>query len=96
MISGIGSGSLMQSIAQSAFEILSSSTSEEEEEKTTAEILAELKQNGTNGMTAQEIADEYGITVSEAEQILEKIEGSENEPKSESVLPDYSTFALYA
>ncbi len=67
----------------------SSTENTSEEEKTTEEILSELRQSSTaSTMTAQQIADEYGISLSKAQEILQELN---NDSSEEETIPENST-----
>ena len=77
------------SMIQSAATTNSSTEKTEEEEKTTEEILSELRQSGTSStMTAQQIAEEYGISLSKAQEILQELN---NDSSEEETIPENST-----
>lgn len=89
--------SMMQSASGSTS---SKSKTEKEEEMTSDEILNELKQDGLSStMTAQDIADEYGISLSEAQEILDELNSTDNEIPSEytidNPIPEDSTISYH-
>ena len=64
----------------------SSSTSESSTQKSTNEILQELKQDGMSSTkSASDIAKEYGISLAKAQDILDELQGKDEE------LPEGST-----
>ena len=67
--------------------VTSNNSSTDSTKKTTDEILQELKQNGMSStMSANDIAKEYGISLSKAQEILEELRGN-----NEQELPEGST-----
>lgn len=67
--------------------VTSNSSSTDSTKKSTDEILQELKQNGMSStMSANDIAKEYGISLSKAQEILEELQGN-----NEEELPEGST-----
>ena len=80
--------SMIQSTTEASAESSSSS-------KSTEEIITELKNDGLSSTkTAQDIADEYGVSLSKAQEILEelKVESGENYIR-EIPAPDGSTIS---
>lgn len=67
--------------------VTSNNSSTDSTKKSTDEILQELKQNGMSStMSANDIAKEYGISLSKAQEILEELQGN-----NEQELPEGST-----
>ena len=89
MTEGISSASSVNyaSMLNSASNLSSISTSESSTtQKSTNEILQELKQNGMSATkSANDIAKEYGISLAKAQDILDELQGKDEE------LPEGST-----
>jgi len=101
MTDGISSatGTNYLSMLQSAVSSSSSSeTDETEETKSTQEILTELKQSATSStMSAQDIADEYNISLAKAQEILKELQGDSETSgyTADNPTPDGSTVSYH-
>ena len=93
-LSGNSYLSMMQSTettSQTASDSSSQST-----QMSTEEILNELKQDGlSSSMSAQDIADEYGISLSKAQQILNELKGDDNGFTVDNPIPEDSTVSFH-
>ncbi len=99
------SGSVFTSITQSSTtaQAVSSTTSTETTETTTVsskstnEILNELRQDGMSAtMSAQDIADEYGVSFSKAQQILSELKGEQDGTFAlDNPIPEDSTVSYH-
>ncbi len=73
-----------------------SSSTEETTTKSTNEILSELRQDEMSStMTAQDIADEYGVSLSKAQEILSELRGENGEYTLDNPLPEDSTVSYH-
>jgi hypothetical protein len=94
--------SMIQSATTDSSTSSTSSTDDSSSSKSTSEIISELKQDGMSStMTAQDIADEYGISLAKAQEILEELKGDdETQITSQGFtidpeIPDDSTVSYY-
>ena len=73
-----------------------SDSSSQSTQMSTDEILNELRQDGlSSSMTAQDIADEYGISLSKAQQILNELKGDDNGFTVDNPIPEDSTVSFH-
>lgn len=82
MTEGISSTSSVNyaSMLNSVSNLNSSSTLESSTQKSTDEILQELKQDGMSATkSANDIAKEYGISLAKAQDILDELQGNDEE-----------------
>ena len=65
--------------------------------KSTNEILNELRQDGMSStMSAQDIADEYGVSLSKAQQILSELKGEQDGTFAlDNPIPEDSTVSYH-
>ena len=95
-LSGNSYLSMMQSTTSETTSQTASDSSSQSTQMSTDEILNELRQDGlSSSMTAQDIADEYGISLSKAQQILDELKGDDNGVTVDSQIPEDSTVSFH-
>ena len=94
-LSGVNYLEMVQS-ASNGNSSTQATASEKTSDKSTNEILNELKQDGmSSSMSAQDIADEYGISLAKAQQILDEIKGEDNGFTIDNPIPEDSTVSFH-
>ena len=90
--------SMLQSAATTATNSNSSSETQTSSSKSTQDIISELRQTGSySNMSAQDIADEYGVSLSKAEEILQELK-SDADPSGytmDNPIPEGSTVSYH-
>jgi hypothetical protein len=104
-ISAATSGTDYLSMIQSATSSTSSSSSSSSTSMTTSEIVSELKQDATaSTKTAQQIANEYNISLVKAQEVLDELNGTDETTDSnasteyfsvDTDVPDDSTVSYH-